>query len=298
VIISASYKTDIPAFYGEWFLNRLRAGSCKMVNPYGRQIYQVSLRPEDVEGFVFWTRNAGPFLPALAEVRQRGFPFLVQYTITGYPRALEHSVVLAARSVEHMKRIAGEFGPRVAVWRYDPVVLTSLTSPDFHRRNFAELARQLEGATDEVVISFAQIYKKTRRNLDAAASEHGFDWADPPGEAKLALAGDLVAIAAAYGMQLSTCSQNQYLTPGARPARCVDAERLGEVAGMRLHALRKGNRPDCECYQSRDIGDYDTCPHGCVYCYAVQDQPLALERFRRHNPAGEFLFPPTGTTVE
>jgi hypothetical protein len=292
LIISASYKTDIPAFYGEWFLRRLRAGYCKMINPYGRQIYQVSLLPQDVDGFVFWTRNAGPFLPALRVVRENGFPFVVQYTITGYPRSLEASVAPAARTVDHIRQIAGEHGSRAAVWRYDPILFTSLTPPDFHRRNFAALARQLEGATDEVVISFAQVYRKTERNLNRAAEALDFTWEDPDGEGKLSLARDLVAIAAAHGMRLVTCSQNQYLVPGARPARCVDADRLSDVAGRPIAVPRKGNRPDCECSQSRDIGDYDSCPHGCVYCYAVSDREQAQERFWRHDPAGEFLVPP------
>lgn len=292
MIISASYKTDIPAFYGRWFMNRLRAGYCKMVNPYSRQVYTVSLARPDVEGFVFWTRNIGPFLGDLAEVRRLGYPFIVQYTITGNPRSLEQSVVPSATTVEHIRRLAAEYGPRVAVWRYDPIVITSDTPFDFHRRNFADLAARLEGATDEVVISFAQIYKKTRTNMDRAARESGLSWEDPPDSAKLELAAELTRVARAHGMQLATCSQNQYLVPGARPARCVDSVRLGHVAGYAISAPQKGNRPDCECAQSRDIGDYDTCPHGCIYCYAVLNQQLARSRFKRHDPDGEFLFPP------
>lgn len=294
MIVSASYKTDIPAFYGEWFMNRLRAGYCRMVNPNGRQLYTVSLIPEAVDGFVFWTKNVGPFLPYLQEVRERGYPFVVQYSLTGYPRAVETSVVQARQSVEHIRQLTGIYGPRTVVWRYDPVVITSLTSPDFHRRNFEALATALAGATDEVVISFAQIYKKTRRNMDVAAAGHGFTWEDPADDVKLQLVADFTAIARANGMQLTTCSQNQYLAPGALPARCVDADRLAEVAGRPIRAKQKGNRPDCACHESRDIGDYDTCPHGCVYCYAVLNRELAQRRFREHDPRGEFLFPPSG----
>lgn len=292
MIVSASYKTDIPAFYGTWFMNRLRAGSCKMVNPYGRQIYSVSLSPAVVNGFVFWTKNVGPFLQHLPEVAARGFPFVVQLGINGYPRALESSVADADRAVDQMRRLAAEYGPEVAVWRYDPIVFTSLTPPDFHLRNFSRLARALEGVTNEVVISFAQIYKKTQRNMEAASARLGFTWYDPPDDAKLALARDLTDMARASGIQLTTCAQNQYLVPGALPARCVDADRLSRVAGRPVTAQRKGNRPDCACSQSRDIGDYDTCPHGCVYCYAVVNHSLARERHRRHDPEGEFLFSP------
>ncbi len=292
MIISASYKTDIPAFYGEWFINRLRQGYCKMINPYGRQVYRGSLTPEDVDGFIFWTKNLGPFLERLEEVHRRGYPFIVQYTINAYPRALEYSVVNADRAVEHVRRLANQYGPRVAVWRYDPILITSETPPDFHRRNFERLARALEGSTDEVVISFAHIYRKTRRNLEWAAGCFGFAWEDPSDEVKLDLAADLTQMARTCGMQLTVCAQNRYVPWGARPARCVDASRLSDVAGRRIAAKKQGNRPECACHASRDIGDYDTCPHGCVYCYAVLNRRLAQERYRRHDPQGEFLFEP------
>jgi len=114
MIISASYKTDIPTFYGEWFMNRLRAGFCKMVNPYGRQVYTIQLTPEQVDGFIFWTKNIGPFLAYLPEVQARGYPFIVQHTITGYPRELEFRVINYARTVEYMKELADRYGAHVA----------------------------------------------------------------------------------------------------------------------------------------------------------------------------------------
>ena len=179
MIISASYKTDIPTFYGDWFLNRLRAGLCKVVNPYGRQVYQISLRREDVDGIVFWTKNIAPFLSHLRTVRDLKFPFIIQHTINNYPRILETSVVDAKRSIDNAKLIRSEFGPRVLVWRYDPIVSTSMTTHDFHVENFARLAESLRGATDEVVISFTQVYTKTKRNMDKASQSVGFSWWDP-----------------------------------------------------------------------------------------------------------------------
>lgn len=294
MIISCSYKTDIPTFYGEWFMNRLHAGHCKMVNPYGRQVYRVDLRREAVDGFVFWTKNIGPFLNHLDEVAERGYPFVVQHAINGYPRALEHSVVDAERAVVHMHELRQRFGPRTAVWRYDTTVFTSLTPVDFHRQNFRRLASALEGATDEVVISFAQIYQKTRRNMDCAAREFDFTWQDPADPVKYELASELAEIAHSHGMQLSMCSQKAYLAPGVVEARCVDTQRLSDVAGQPVAAKLKGNRPECGCFASRDIGEYDTCPHGCVYCYAVMNREVALRRFRQHDPNGEFLFTPDG----
>lgn len=292
MIISASYKTDIPTFYGDWFMNRLGAGYCKMINPYGRQIYRVSLKRKDVDGIVFWTKNVGPFLSHLPDVQRMGFPFIVQHTINGYPRSLETSVVDAKTSVENAARVRDQFGARVLVWRYDTVVFSSVTPHSFHVENFGTLARSLRGVTDEVVISFAQIYRKTKRNLEGAAAMAGFHWWDPEPADKRRLTAELVGIARENGMQLTVCSQRGLLVEGAAEARCVDARRIEDVAGTSLSTKLKGNREDCGCFESRDIGDYDTCPHGCVYCYAVQDRPLALERYHRHKPNSEFLFEP------
>jgi hypothetical protein len=292
MIISASYKTDIPAFYGRWFRNRLRAGFCKMVNPYNaHQVFEVSLRPEDVDGIVFWTKNIGPFFEGLAEVQERGIPFIVQFTINGYPRVLESRVIQPERSVEHFRRVADTYGRRVPVWRYDTIVLTSETPADFHRRNFEKLASALEGATDEVVVSFAQIYKKTQRKMEAAADKHGFTWSDPSDDVKLALLRDLAAMATARGITLNVCSQRAYLIDGVGEARCVDAERIMRVAGRWVESKLRGNRKECGCFVSKDIGDYDTCPHGCVYCYAVNNRDIASRRFGEHDPEGEFLYP-------
>lgn len=292
MIISASYKTDIPTFYGEWFRNRLQAGFCRMVNPFNRnQHYKVSLRPSEVDGFIFWTKNVGPFLPVLDLVASRQQPFVVQHTINGYPRGLESRVINADRSVDSLREVSRRFGEKVAVWRYDTIISSSLTPPDFHRQNFRQLAHQLEGVTDEVVVSFMQVYKKTRRNMDEAGRQHSFEWDDPPTEEKLALLADLVGIAQLHGMKLTMCSQPEYLAPGVGIARCVDAERLREISGSEFRAKLQGGREACGCYKSKDIGDYDTCPHGCVYCYAVRNRGLAVRRFREHDPEGEYLFP-------
>jgi hypothetical protein len=290
MIISASVRSDIPAFYGAWMMTRLRQGHCLARNPFSQQAYRVSLRPDDVDGIVFWTKNVGPFLQHLPEVRERGFAFVVQHTINGYPRALETSVTDPRRAADNAQRVAADFGPRVLVWRYDPIVFSSLTPPDFHLDNFGRLAETLRGATDEVVVSFAQLYRKTRLNLDAAASSAGFQWWDPPAAEKMRLAAELLPIAAANGMALSICSQRELLVPGAQEARCADARRLESISGCRIEARLKGNRAPCGCFETRDIGDYDTCPHGCVYCYAVRSPALAARRFRRHDPDSEFLY--------
>lgn len=290
MIVSASYKTDIPTFYGEWFMRRLRTGYCKVVNPYSRQVYRVALDRQAVNGFVFWTKNIAPFLKHLPEVRERGFPFVVQYTINGYPRELETAVVDAECSVETAWKLRELFGPHALVWRYDTIVTSSLTPLEFHVENFRRIASRLEGATNEVVVSFAQLYKKTLRNMDAASRGAGFQWHDPSDDEKRELLRRLVRCAREHRMQLSVCSQRGLLVDGAVDAKCVDAQRLSDLAGSSIRARLQGNRKECGCFESRDIGDYDTCPHGCIYCYAVQNRDVALARYRKHDPKSELLF--------
>jgi hypothetical protein len=288
-IVSASYRSDIPAFYGDWFLRRLEAGWAAFRNPYGGQIHRVSLRPADVDGFVFWTRNPQPFLPALDAVAALDRPFVVQLTVTGYPRPLEPAVVAPTRAIAAVRQVVARFGAGSVVWRYDPVFLTSLTPPAWHRESFARLADALAGTVDEVVLSFAQIYAKTARNSERAAERHGFDWYDPAEAEKRALLGELAALAGERGLSASLCSQPDLLGPGLEPARCIDAARLSRLAGRPITAAVKGNRPGCLCAESRDIGAYDSCPQGCVYCYAVGDPARANRRFKAHDPAGERL---------
>lgn len=233
MIVSASYRTDIPAFYGAWFLNRLEAGFCRSANPYGGPALNVALTREAVDGFVFWTRNAGPFLPVLDRVAERGFTFVLHYTITGYPRVLETAVPDTDRAVALVRAIAARYGARAVVWRYDPILLSTTTAPGWHRANFAHLAASLAGACDEVVVSFAQLYRKTRTNLAAAAVAQGFAWHDPPAEKKRDLLSDLTAIAGRQGM-----------AHDLRAARSAGSGRRRGPLHRRRTAWRCGRTPD------------------------------------------------------
>lgn len=277
MIISASYRSDIPAFHGDWFRAALRRGRVTVANPYNRKPVEIDLSPQAVDGYVFWTRNARPFAAALEEVAAQGRPFAVQYTILGYPRAIDAGVIDPALAIADARRIADRFGPRVVVWRYDPILLSPETEVAWHRANFAQLADALAGVSDEVVVSFAQIYAKSARNLRKA----GIAWRQPALAERMALLADLNACAKSRGFRLTTCSQPDLsAVPDPAPASCIDAGRLGSIAGRPIPARTKGNRPACLCAEARDIGAYDSCVHGCAYCYAVADHREAQRRLR------------------
>ncbi len=288
-IISASYRTDIPAFYSDWFENRLKAGFCLVKNPYGGKASHISLAREDVTAFVFWTRNIKPFENTLAQRIAGNYPFMVQFTITGYPKLIERSVIDDETAVQQIKNLALEYGPNVCVWRYDPILISNITPVEFHILNFKKLAKALSGSVSEVIVSFAHFYKKTERNLQALSQKSDFQWQDPAANQTQELLQSMLEIATAEGIKLSICSQPEDLIDGVYPAKCIDFPGLQTLGAGAVKIKQKGNRPGCDCFQSRDIGAYDTCPHGCAYCYAVTNPQKTKADFRDRNPLSEFL---------
>lgn len=293
MIVSVSRRCDLPAHAMDWFLARLDSGYCLVRNPFdARRLRRVALDPESVDCFAFWTRDPRPLLLHAAEIERRGFAFFTQVTITGYPRVLEPGVPETATAVEAFRALAALRGPEALVWRYDPVVLAGGGGTrcgeapdldrDFHLRNFSKLAAALEGSCRRVVLSLLDEYRGTRKRLARAG------YPDPefgPSEAALALAAELAAIARSRGMEPRSCAEPRVLAAvGLEAGACLDAELLSRIAGKPLPGGRDpGQRPDCRCCPSVDIGAYGTCPAGCVYCYARRGAARAV------NPAAEAL---------
>lgn len=289
IIISASRRTDIPAFYMPWFMGRLRAGSVSYPNPFGRQIYQVSLRPEDVHSIVFWSKDYRPFMRHLDTLEEGGYRFVCHYTITGAPRTLEPRVPDWRVGVEILRALAKRIGAQRVLWRFDPIVLTDRLDAPAYVARFAMLARALSGYTGRCYFSFATFYAKATRRLTAA----GVQFRDPPLDEKRDLAHTLAGIAAEAGMALYACCQPELVDEVIRPASCIDAALLAELFPLpALQAPLRPTRPGCGCAASRDVGVYDTCLHGCRYCYATGDDARAMAGFQRHDPEGELLLPP------
>jgi len=290
-IISASRRTDIPAFYMPWLLNRLRAGSVSYPNPFSGQVYSVSLQPEDVHSIVFWSKHYGPLLPHLNELTERGYRFYCHYTITGAPRLLEPSTPPWPTSVEVFRTLAAWTSPGHVEWRFDPIVFTPDLDATFYLDRFHTLAAARAGATRRCYFSFATFYGKVKTRLQRA----GIDYLDPPQEEKQALIGAMADVAAEYGITLYACCQEALATGRVQPAHCVDGALLAELFPDRPPVSQLSpTRAGCGCMASRDIGVYDTCPFGCLYCYANQDHPTALSRNRAHQADGELLSNETG----
>lgn len=285
MIVSASRRTDIPAFYARWFMGRLRAGFCEVRSPFNAaQVSRISLAPEDVEAIVFWTRDPRPLLPHLAEIRALGHEPFFLVTLLDNPRALDPKCPGPEASVPAFLRLA-EALPGRAAWRYDPIVLTTATPPDWHRRTFSRLAAALAGHTDRVIVSFVEPYRKIARRMAALAGA-GFAPLSPSPDELVRLLVDLRDMAASHGLTLATCCQPEIFQSAGIPAsRCIDAAWITAQTGRAVPAGKDtGQRPGCGCAPSRDIGAYDRCLFGCVYCYATSSFTRAKEQYGRHDP--------------
>jgi DNA repair photolyase len=295
MIISASRRTDIPAFYSEWFMNRIHAGYCLVANPFNpRQISRVSLAPDDVDAIAFWSKNPAPLMPHLDELDAMGHRYYFQYTLCGYSAELEPHVPPVEERIATFRELAHRLSPLRVIWRYDPIVVSDYTDVDFHKRTFERIASALEGMTTRVVISLVDYYGKVRRNLKPLEGA-GWQFAEYTGAETESrdLLRWMAAAAQEHGLKIQCCSETVNLADlGIRPGKCIDDGLLNEVWGVPLTTKDPGQRSACLCAISKDIGANDTCLHGCRYCYATNSLAAAAARRRQHDPHSPILVGP------
>lgn len=295
MIISASRRCDLPATGMAAFMDDLAAGFRLVRNPFNAsQVKRVSLRAEDVDCIVFWTRDPRALLACMGELESRGLAFYVQMTLTGYPKALEPGVLDTDRAIAAFLELGGRIGNERMLWRYDPILVADGLGADFHAANFSRLAACLEGATRRVTLSLLDEYRGTTKRLAQAGypgvvygSIHAADGTAqsaaaggaggqglfgprlPPPPYPSLLAG-LAAEAKRRGMEAAACAEPFDLESlGIGRAACIDASLASRIAGRSiLAAAERGQRPECGCSASVDIGAYGPCPARCAYCYA------------------------------
>ncbi len=289
MIISASRRTDIPAFYSEWLLNRIRAGYCAVPNPFNpEQVSRVSLESKDVDVIVFWTRNPAPLMPHLQELQDRGLCFYFQYTLLNNPRTLDVKGPGLEASLETFKKLSAQVGQDKVIWRYDPIVFTPEMDASFHIESYHRIAETLKGATRRSVISVMDFYPKTAKRMKQVAKE-GTPVA-PVEQVPQAdfhhLMESLVQIAGQNGMEIFSCAEDLDLGQyGIQPGKCVDDAYIKKVFGIDVtHKKDPAQRKACGCVVSKDIGAYDTCLFGCQYCYATGSFEKAYRRHENHKP--------------
>lgn len=263
-------------------MNRLRAGYLLVRNPYRHsQIYRICLDPDAVDCIVFWTKDPEPFLPHLKELDRLGYWYYFQFTVTPYGKKIEPLLREKSQIVKTFRELAGRIGPERVCWRYDPILIDEEYTCGRHRLEFERLCQMLSGFTDSVTISFLDLYRGLQKKGLRACTQQ---------EMKQ-LAAMISDCARQYGLTVSACCEEMDLTPyGIHRGSCIDAGRIQKICKAPLRAVKDSSqRTGCGCMQSTDIGAYNTCMNGCIYCYATTGAASARKRYEAHNPAGEFL---------
>ena len=281
MIISASRRTDIPAFYSEWFINRLREGYALIPNPRNAsRLGRVELSPDNVDCIVFWTKNPLPMLDRLAQIDEMGYNYYIQFTLTPYGKTVEAGLPPKSELIAAFVEMSCRIGAARSVWRYDPVFIDNERTMDWHITRFAEMCDKLRGRTERCILSFIDIYRGMHGKFRAMTRDE-----------MLTMAQGFSKIAKQHGISLLTCSEEIDLAQyGIGRAACIDKELIERIIGQPITAKKDANqRAACACIASVDIGAYDTCANGCAYCYATSSPRTAERRLAGHDPSAPMI---------
>lgn len=282
MIISASMRTDIPACYSEWFYNRLQEGYVCARNPYNpKQILKYRIHPDVVDSIVFCTKNPAPMLGRLEELKPFHPYFFV--TVTPYGREIEPGVPPWQEVLVGVKVLADKLGRESVAWRYDPIFLTEEYTVERHLKSFEGMAEVLQGGVDTCIISFLDLYEKTKRNFPGVS--------EVPENVQAYMAEKLGQLGKKYGFHLKACAEkNDFTEFGIASEGCFTGQELERLLGTTIREKKeKADRPLCRCLPRNDIGAYNTCTNGCLYCYANYHKNMVQENVARHDPNSPLL---------
>lgn len=286
MIINTGNRTDIPAYYSEWFYNRIDEGFVFARNPYNpQQVTRYLLDPEVVDCIAFCTKNPRPMIRDLKYLS--AFNQFWAVTITPYGSEIEPGVPPAEEVMESFKELSDKVGRKCISWRYDPIFLTEKYNLDFHLQAFERMVQTLEGYTDMCVISFIDLYDKTKKNFPGVRAVGR--------EERMKIGEEFVRIGADHGIRIYTCGEGAELESlGADCSGCLSKAVLERAIGMPLDIPKTSEksaqtREECSCILGADIGAYNTCGHGCLYCYANYDEETVKENMEQHDVYSPFL---------
>ena len=285
MILSVSRRTDIPAFYSDWFFNRIKEGFLYVRNPMNaHQLSRIDLSAEVVDCIVFWTKNPAGMLARLDELERYSYYF--QFTLTGYGRDLEANLPNKREVlIPCFQQLSKRLGKERVIWRYDPIALNGRYTIDDHERAFRTIADFLSGYTEKVVISFVDLYAKVQRNTK------GQNLREITEDEMLELARRLVKLAGERGLVVESCAEHVDLhSVGVEHGCCIDRRLIERLLRYRLTCGKdKNQRPECGCFESIDVGSYNTCRNGCLYCYANFNQSLVARSAALYDPHSPLL---------
>lgn len=280
MIISASRRTDIPAFYSEWFVNRLKAGYVYTKNPMNpMQISKVSLATEVVDCIVFWTKNAAPMMDKLDTIDSMGYPYYFQWTMTPYDKGVERNLPAKETIMDSFKALSDKIGNHRMIWRYDPIMVSRQFPVTYHVQAFANMCRSLKGYTNKCILSYIDFYTKISKRIKSMV-DHEADQ-----KTMLKIAETFSEIAKRNNIALETCCEQIELSQfGIGHSSCINKQTIETIINCSINAKKApGQRELCGCIESVDIGTYNCCSHGCVYCYATSSEKAVLENIKRHD---------------
>ena len=283
MIVNVGGRTDIVNHYTEWFLNRLEEGSAYVRNPlFPHKVSRCQLDPSVVDCIVFCSKDYRPILPHMHDIVER-YGVYCFYSITAYGTDIEPNIPDIDTSIQTLLELSRIVGSERVVWRYEPVLLTDAYTAEVHAETFDRIAAQVAGHVDRCIFGFVEQYERLKKSLP------GFVPLDRNG--KTALAQSLGSIAAAHGLALQACCETgDYRAFGIERKGCATLATLGRANNCQFRTLKhKGLKPGCRCFESRDIGAYDTCPSSCLYCYANTSATKSLENYRQHDPYSPLL---------
>lgn len=278
MILSVSRRTDIPAFYSEWFINRIREKSVMVRNPMNyHSISCIDLSPDVVDCIVFWSKNPKPLFKYLDEL-DKNYRFYFQYTINAYDKDLEPNLPSLDERIDNFIFLSKRYGKERVVWRYDPIIFTVNNTLQWHLNKFEYIANRLSGYVSSCVFSFIDVYDKNKGNLNKVKIQNIKQ------EEMTETAIKLKQIADKYNIQFKTCSEDIDLSMvGIEKSCCIDPNLISRIINCKIKAVKdKNQRPSCGCVESIDIGQYNTCKHGCIYCYANYSSEAVKNNCKKH----------------
>lgn len=285
MILSVSRRTDIPNYYSEWFFNRLKEGFLYVRNPMNfHQISEIKISPDVVDCIVFWTKNPLPMMERLDELEAYNYYF--QFTLTGYGNDVERNLPNKKTSVIPIfQELSNKIGKEKVVWRYDPIFFSNRYNVQYHLKAFRSIAEALSGYTEKCVISFLDIYPKNKKNMDNLLS---YDLSDSE---LREFAKELSNIAKENHIKIGSCAEKIDLDEyGIIHNSCIDKELIEKIIGCKLKINKdKNQRIECGCVESVEVGTYNTCKNGCVYCYANYSAKSVESNFQKYDPLSPLL---------
>ena len=282
MIINTGCRTDIPAFYAKWLMNRIREGYVLVRNPYNpNQVTKYNLSPEVVDCLAFCTKNPEPMLSYLDELDQYKQYWFV--TITPYGKDIEPNVPEKQKVIESFKKLSNHIGVDSIGWRYDPIFIGNGFDVSKHIECFENISRELKGYTHNCTISFLDLYEKVKRNAP--------DIKPPTKEEQMEIAKAFARIGKENDMVIHACCEKTYLSQyGLQCNGCMSQEIIEKAINNTLQPPKRKNlRQECNCLMGNDIGAYNTCGHLCKYCYANANKQSVIENMKKHDDNSPFL---------